>query len=296
MDAAVCEELLQSWLFQLSAERKSPNTIKAYGGSVRAYLRFCASAGQQPDLSKRQMMAFQISLQALGRESQTVLSRQVAVKRFSAWLEAEGEISADQLSGLKPTKLDEKVPRALTQEQIAALIGTCGGRAFHDLRDKAMVMLMADSMVRASELLAMTTADIDLKRSEARVRRGKGGRERYVAFGPKTAAATDRYLRARRRHPLAETPDMWLGARGREPLRYGGLYATLSRRAQRATPPFEMSPHCLRRSGAIAWREKGGSVPGLMTVAGWRSLKEVQRYVRSAETRLALEEAKRMFD
>jgi hypothetical protein len=50
----------------------------------------------------------------------------------------------------------------------------------------------------------------------------------------------------------------------------------------------------LRATGAIRWREKGGSVPGLLTVAGWSSLEMAQRYVRTAEIRLAVEEAHKL--
>jgi hypothetical protein len=50
----------------------------------------------------------------------------------------------------------------------------------------------------------------------------------------------------------------------------------------------------LRATGAIRWRAAGGSVPGLLTVAGWSSLEMAQRYVRAAETRLAVDEAHKL--
>jgi integrase/recombinase XerD len=91
---------------------------------------------------------------------------------------------------------------------------------------------------------------------------------------------------------LADLPALWLGARGRPPMSYSSLYTTLRRRGEECG--FEVTPHMLRRSGAIAWREQGGSIPGLMTQAGWKSLREVMRYSRQADVRLSLEEAKRL--
>ena len=124
---------------------------------------------------------------------------------------------------------------------------------------------MVDSMVRADELLSMTVAQVNIPAGAATVSRGKGGRGRVVPFGPATARALDRYKRARSRHPLASRPDFWLGSRGRG-LSYDGLYATLRRRSARAG--FTLHPHQLRATGAIRWRAAGGSVPGLLTVAG----------------------------
>ncbi|MEO3938615.1 hypothetical protein V3N99_17930 [Dermatophilaceae bacterium Soc4.6] len=40
--------LLPSWLLSLRADRKSPQTLKVYGGGVRFYLRWCDSARAAP--------------------------------------------------------------------------------------------------------------------------------------------------------------------------------------------------------------------------------------------------------
>lgn len=44
-------------------------------------------------------------------------------------------------------------------------------------------------------------SDIDLSRGTALVRRGKGGKGRFVPFGPHTGRALDRYIRLRRARP-----------------------------------------------------------------------------------------------
>jgi integrase/recombinase XerD len=74
--------------------------------------------------------------------------------------------------------------------------------------------LLAETGMRAGELLALNTADVDLGRGLAVVRRGKGGKGRVVAFTPQTGAAVDRYLRVRRGHRLASTPALWLPETG----------------------------------------------------------------------------------
>lgn len=291
MQAEDVAGLCGSWVTHLQAERKSPHTIRSYTDGVAAFTRWCERQGREPALDRATVAAFTASLLDGGAEAATALSRQRGVRHFSRWLAAEGEIGADELAGMSPPKIDAKVPPALDDTQLRALLATCGTKEFHDVRDAAIIRLMAESMVRAAELLAMTTADVDIRAGTALVRRGKGGKGRLVPFGAQTGQALDRYARARRRHPLAATPHYWL-ARQRRVLAYNGLYTSLRRRAEQAG--FTMYPHMLRATGAIRWREAGGSVPGLLTVAGWSSLEMAQRYVRAAESRLAVDEAHKL--
>jgi integrase/recombinase XerD len=283
--------LRESWITHLEAERKSPHTIRTYTAGLAAFLRWCDRAGVEPALDRPTVSKFTASLLAGGAEAATALSRQRGVRHFSRWLAAEGEIPADQLAGMSPPKLDSKVPDELTTGQVKAMLATCGTKDFHDIRDAAIIRLMTESMVRCSELLAMTTSDVDIRAGTALVLRGKGGKGRLVPFGPQTGQALDRYVRARRKHRLAATPPYWLAAR-RGPLTYGGLYTTLRRRASMSG--FTMHPHMLRSTGAIRWRAAGGSVPALLTVAGWSSLEMAQRYIRAAESRLAVDEAHKL--
>jgi site-specific recombinase XerD len=283
--------LTDSWITHLEAERKSPHTIRTYTAGVAAFARWCAAAGIEPVLDRPTVEKFTAGLLTNGAEAATALSRQRGVRRFSAWLADEGETDRDELAGMKPPKLDEKVPQELTGDQIKAMLATCRGKEFHDIRDEAIIRLMTESMVRASELLGMLTAEVDIRGGSALVRRRKGGKGRVVPFGSQTGRALDRYARARRRHPLAASPQFWLANRARV-LDYQGLYSALRRRAERAG--FTMHPHMLRATGAIRWRAAGGSVPGLLTVAGWSSLEMAQRYVKAAENRLAVDEAHRL--
>ena len=58
-----------------------------------------------------------------------------------------------------------------------------------------------ETAIRAAVTMDLQLFNVDLPRGLAVVRKGKGGKGRMVAFGPQTAAALDRYIRARRTHP-----------------------------------------------------------------------------------------------
>jgi integrase/recombinase XerD len=284
--------LLDSWALDLQASNRSANTIKQYRESVLTYLAWCEDQGESPDLSRSQVKRFQVDLIELGRSPHTVLARQAGVKRFSRWLAAEGEIQSDALAGLAQPQLETAVPEVLTDDQVRALLRTCDS-SFYGRRDEAVIRFLLETMCRAGECLALEVADISLKDGVALVRHSKTRRARVIAFGPATARSLDRYLRLRRSQSGSGMPQLWLGTRGK-PFTYEALYATMRRRALRADPPFRLHPHTFRSTGAVRFRTAGGSVPSLLSLAGWSSISMAARYVQAAESQIAVGEARRL--
>ena len=287
LDLAV---LLPSWELALRSERKSPQTVKSYGDGVRAFLRWCNDNGHTPALDRDLVKGFVADLLDAGAEASTARSRQLAVRRFSAWLQEEGEVDTDPLLGLKAPKLDTKVTESLTDDELRLLIKACAGKEFRDRRDEAIVRLMAETGMRAGEVCGLTVTDVDLIRGLVTVRRGKGGKGRLAPFGPQTGRAIDRYLRMRRAHLLAEVPALWLGDRGKS-LEYYGLHKTLKYRAELAGLKG-FHPHLLRHTAASRWLAAGGSEGGLMSIAGWATRDMIDRYTRSTASDRAAAEAR----
>ena len=282
--------LLPSWELSLRAERKSPQTIKSYGDGVRGFIRWCEGNGHSPALDRELMKGFVADLLDAGAEPSTARSRQLGVRRFSAWLAEEDEIDDDPLLGLKSPKLDTKVTDSLTDDELRRLLKACAGKEFRDRRDEAIVRLMAETGMRAGEVTGLLVDDVDLVRGLATVRRGKGGKGRLAPFGPQTARAIDRYLRARRTHRLADTSALWLGDRGKS-LEYYGLHSALKYRAQLAGL-LKFHPHLLRHTAASRWLAAGGSEGGLMAVAGWSTRDMIDRYTKSTAAERAAAEAR----
>jgi site-specific recombinase XerD len=283
-------ELLVSWEIALRAANKSPTTISSYIGHTRLYLKWCEESGHPAELTRAQVQLHTAELIANGKGANTVRLRQASLKQFAKWLADEGELSSDPLVGLKPPKLDNKVVEALTDNQLRDLIKACQGKGLRDRRDEALVRLMAETGLRASEVVALKVADLDLQRGIVTVRRGKGGKGRVAPFGPQTAAALDRYLRMRRSHKLAHTDALWLGVGGKT-FAYFGLNDTLRDRAQVAgIARFHL--HVMRHTAATRWLRAGGSEGGLMAVAGWSTRDMIDRYTGASASERAADEAR----
>lgn len=254
-------DLLVSWELALKADGRSGQTIKSYTEGVKQYAAF-AEAREADPLNRATLRAFCVHLSESGREAATVRARQLGVRRFTAWLAEEDELSADPFVGVKAPKLDQKVVEPLTSDQLKALLRACrvpkeatDAQKLRARRDEAILRLMIETGARAGEVVAIDVADVDLKEQTLIIRRGKGGKGRVVPFGPQTGQAIDRYMRLRRGHALAAAPDLWLGDRSKR-FSYDALHKTLRQRAD-AAGIEGFHPHRLRHTAAHRWLSAG---------------------------------------
>lgn len=300
LDIATLRDLSESWLLTLRAERKSPQTLKQYGDGVRFYLDYCETEALPP-LVRTTLTGWVNSLLERNKPA-TARSRQLAVRRFSAWLadpDEGDEISSDPFAGMKPPRLDETEIQPLDDDELRRLLSACrppkdanAAQKLRHVRDEAIIRLMLESTMRAGEVVSLTLNDVDTAGGVAVVRRGKGGKERRVPFGPEAAKAIDRYRRLRRFHRLAESPMLWLGDRGKG-FTYDALHKTLALRAAEAGISG-FHPHRLRHTAAHRWLAAGGSESGLQAVAGWTRPDMLHRYTKARATDRALEEARKL--
>ena len=283
--------LVDSFEIALKSARRSPSTLKIYLSSIRLYLQWCADKGHPAQIARGQVSAWIAGMLDDGAQPTTAAARLAGVRQFSKWLAAEGEIDSDPLLRLNAPKGDMPITPVLTDDELRALIKACQGQTLRDRRDEAIVRLMAETGMRAGELIALELDDVDLTRGLAMIRRGKGGKGRIAPFGPQTARALDRYIRLRRGHPAADSKALWLGARTRQALGPHGLRITLLERSEIAGIKG-FHPHVLRHTAASRWLSAGGTEGGLMAVAGWSSRDMLDRYARATASERAAAEAR----
>lgn len=235
-----------------------------------------------------------------GSSPGTARIRQLAVCRFAFWLTAGGEIHADPFPGVKAPRYEPPLVEPLTDGELRALIATCAVHDDHarpedtlnDRRDEAIIRIMFETAIRSAELVDLQLDDLDLVARLITIRRGKGGRGRVIPIGQATTEALLVYLAHREQHPLAASPDLWLGNRGQQ---FGreGLSRALRRRAKRAGVQG-FRPHRLRHTAAHRWLAAGGSESGLMAIAGWTRTDMLVRYTRAGASERAADEARRL--
>lgn len=291
-------DLLDSWSRHLRAKNRSPLTIESYRADVE-HLRAHVGDVDLEDVTARQIEDFLASCLDRGLAPATVARRYRSLQQLYRWLFNEGEIKVNPMANMDPPRVVDQPPEVLTSSEIAALLKACRdrdphGRAgpFESRRDTAMVLILLTTGVRASELIGLTVDDLHFNVETFRVL-GKGGRERNVTLLPQPAEAVDRYLRARRKHPMAKTTNaLWIGEKG--PLSSSGLRQMLTRRCN-AAGIRHVNPHLFRHTFAHLAKKRGMADESLMAIAGWNTPQMLQRYGASATAERAHDAHRELF-
>lgn len=284
-------ELVPSFERWLRIKGKSPETVKTYRGGVNAYTAWAADAGQPVAFSASTVEDFTLALLEKKQATGTIVSRQSALKSFSAWWSAENGLP-NPLAGMELIKVIDPIVNPLTRDEIIAFIEACKGPRFIDLRDEAIFRLLIVTIMRATEMAELLLADTKVDTGTTLVRRGKGGEGRLVAFDEITAYAIDRYLRKRKQHKHAQSPQLWLSQSGSS-FSYGSMHYSLRYRAEKAgIEGFHI--HRTRHTGADRWLGAGGSEGGLMATGGWKSRRMMDRYTKRRSSVRAIEESHRL--
>lgn len=278
----------------MRAAGKSEATKKLYIRGAVAYFEWCDSKDQVPTFDKVSVQTFVAeSMEQLNRTASTMKDYLKGLKAFARWCLAEGEVDHEDVSSMGPPQIGSKIRPLISEEYHSAMLAKCDTKTFAGKRDAAILRLLRDAGPRASEIIGLTVDDIVISKGFAVVR-GKGDKDRFIAFGTDTTLALDRYLRARRSHKRADSKTLWLGAKGTT-FGYSGLNHMIKRRAEAAGVP-KAHTHMWRRLWAHNWLDKGGSRDGLKALAGWTTDAMVQHYTEEFAMQRALKEARKLFD
>jgi site-specific recombinase XerD len=272
-------------------------TLDNYRDTLTQFARFL---GPEPPpleaITRREIAAFVDDVKERTSRA-TAAMRYRGLSAVFGWLASPGEdeepyIPQNPMKILRSPKVEDDPVPVLSFEEVRSLLAATRGPKFEDRRDEAMIRMLFDSGCRRGELASMRLEPswLNLRDGGAMVS-GKTG-PRIVAFGAKTAAAMQRYIRVRARHPSHEEPWLWLGRKGR--LLGNGIYQALAVRFEQAGIEAPKKAHIFRHSFSHHFRMEGGSEGDLTTLNGWTTPAMAFRYGRSAASARAREAHRRI--
>lgn len=144
------------------------------------------------------------------------------------------------------------------------------------IRDRAMLLLLCTTGIRASECEGIRIKDVDYARNQVRVN-GKGGHERKVNLNDEASAALKNYLECR---PGAQRESFLFRVRTGNRLTRYRIYERVQYYLRRARIFKQISPHRLRHSFATNMIKAGTNIVVLKELLGHVSLTSTMRYIK----------------
>ncbi len=277
------DRALDAYLRHVTIERGlSEHTVGAYRRDLGGYVDWLAAHGLTDTAEVTPAVVRQFTAERASADpapAATSLARlQSAVRGWHRFLEWEGIEAENPATGLRPPKTPQRLPKALTIDQVERLLAAPSAEDPIGIRDRALLELLYATGARVSEAVGLDVDDVT--QGELLRLRGKGDKERIVPLGSYARAAIDAYL-TRVRPLLAAkgraSAKLFLGARG-APLSRQSAWLIIRAAAEGAQITAEVSPHTLRHSFATHLLQGGADVRVVQELLGHASVATTQIY------------------
>lgn len=324
---------VEQFLRHVAVERGlSDNSIDAYKRDLAAYASWLTAEGIS-DLAAVTPSTIQAYLASLASgksagerhepvaplAASSIARRASTVRNMHRFLFDEGALEGFAGRGLRTPKRAQRLPKALSVAEVAALLEHAGGDSPVGLRDRALLELLYGSGARISEACALDVDDLlldggrddatglaagaDFEGAAAGERdpelgeaagtsdlleggflrvTGKGSKQRVVPYGSYAGKALAAYLVRARPGMAAKgagTPALFVGPRGARISRQSA-WLVIRAAAERAGITREVSPHTLRHSFATHLLSGGADVRTVQELLGHSSVTTTQIYTQ----------------
>lgn len=273
------------------------NTLAAYGTDLAFFSSFCHERGitEVTAVSSADLTAFLLARLESGLGLRSVARNAVAVRRLFAFLRREELIDADPAATLEVPRVGRSLPRALSDDEVSALLGAPSNETPEGIRDRAMLELLYASGLRVSELVELPVSGLNLEAGYVRVW-GKGAKERIVPMGEPAMDAIRRYIDLARGVLLHEagrssSPRLFVTRRGDSMTRQG-FWKNLKKYAYQCGITWEISPHKLRHSFATHLLRNGADLRVIQAMLGHADIATTEIYTHVTQARLQQMHAK----
>jgi integrase/recombinase XerD len=273
------DRAVADYLDSLRYERGlSANTVSAYGRDLDALAVFLTQRGRSPlRAAAADVDAYFDGAAGDGRAT-SVARRMAAVRGLYRFLAREERLAADPAAHLHSPRRGRPLPKVLSVAEVEAILAQVRTTGAPGQRDLAMIELLYGCGLRASELIGLRAADVDLEGGLVRCL-GKGSKERVVPMGSYAIAATERYVNDGRRSLLRgrRLDELFVNAHGR-PLTRQGLHYILHRHVEAAGIRRPVSAHVFRHSFATHLVRAGADLRSVQEMLGHADVSTTQVY------------------
>jgi integrase/recombinase XerD len=278
-----CQGWLDRFVTHLTETGKASATIGNYRWQAQHFLRWWHRPGRR----LRHLCAQDLDryFQHLSRGGWGRVSLASAAKGMRQWVgfaAQQGWCSRRLAARIESPRLyqDESLPTGPAWAEVQRLLAAVDTLLPRDIRNRAMLLLLACYGFRSSEVRHLRLADLDWEQGRLRLRRAKSGAPQEYPLTPDTALAVLAYLRKVR--PRSPQPELFLTLKApHRPLSAGALYHFTSHYFRGLDIySHRYGPHALRHACATHLRSRGFSLKEIGDHLGHRSVSATRVYAK----------------
>jgi integrase/recombinase XerD len=282
-------EDIKAFLDYLANEKKySKNTLAAYNNDLNQLADYVKSEGSvagsessEPKLNARLLSGYLHNLSGRRYRQSTVARKIAAAKSFLKFMVDRGKMRSDLAPNLASPHVSKPVPKSLAVSEVRRLLAEPAKLSTIDAkRDKTMLELLYATGLRASELMALNTRDIDLKKSAVRCS-GSGSRVRVIPIDQPVSRAMKEYIDGIRPDLLSDEKEvaLFLNRRG-ERLTRQGFWQIVQGYADRVGLSGKVTPRSLRHSFATHRLKSGADLQSVQELLGHAHISTTRAYTQ----------------
>lgn len=187
---------------------------------------------------------------------------------FFSWLEDEDYIIKSPVRRIHKVKTASSIKETYSDEELEKMRDNC-----EELRDLAMIDMLASTGMRVGEMVLLNRDDINFTERECKVF-GKGDKERVVYFDARAKLHLQEYLESR----VDDNPALFVALRApHRRLQIGGIEHRLREMGKRLNIP-KVHPHKFRRTLATMAIDKGMPIEQLQRLLGHQRIDTTLQY------------------
>ncbi len=276
---------IEAFLSDKKSQNLSPATLEFYRCKLKDFTAFCQGRAIRniTQITANDLRLYMLHLEETGHNPGGCHSFYRTIRAFLNWWEVEVEPEGwkNPIRKTKAPKVDVAPLEPVKVEVTRALLNACRRGTFYGDRNYAILLMLMDTGLRASELLSINLDNVNLITGKVMVTKTKSRKFRNVFLGKRTRRALRAYLKHR------SSGDALWTMKGGQRLTYAGLKNMLKGLSKTAgvKPP---SLHSFRRFFALEALRNGMDIFSLQLLMGHSDLQILRKYLKQTDADIKL--------
>ena len=287
-DGKMVRKSIETYVVYLrDVKRTSQNTLMSYQRDLNKMCKFFEENGIKKVVQvNEEMLNFYVCYLQDNKLANATISRNIAaIKGWYLYMVKEGVVQEDLAAQLKAPKIEKKAPEILQMDEVVKLLEEPKGKNPKEIRDKAMLELLYATGIRVTELITLTTSQLNMQMNY--IICNDGNKDRIIPFGLKAREALLDYLEYSR-NVMINNPKsdiLFVNCSGKSMSRQG-FWKLIKYYAAKAGITADITPHTLRHSFAAHLVENGADLKSVQEMLGHSDISTTQIYAKLNQNKL----------